>query len=130
VTLRRTLAALARDQHATTAAEFALVVPLFLGLVFLTINGSIMLSAAVQTHYAAERAARCLSVNVSGDCSLGNIDAYAKTYYNGPTLTGMTFTGTSLADYNQVDGTGTYELITGLGNTSVTISSTARYPKI
>ena len=52
------------DERAATAAEFALVVPVFLLLMFGTINGSIMMSAITQMHYASERAARCLSVDV------------------------------------------------------------------
>lgn len=120
-----------RNERGATAAEFALVVPVFIALIFLTINGAIMMSAVIQTHYAAERAARCLSVNVSGDCTGDGIDAYAKTFYNGPTLTGMVFS--PLLDQpcgNQVTGSGSYQLITGLAPTTVNISATACYPKI
>ena len=67
--------ALLGDDSASTSAEFALIVPLFLILVFGTINGTAMLSAATQMHYAAERAARCLSVDVAGNCSAGAVDA-------------------------------------------------------
>jgi Flp pilus assembly protein TadG len=119
-----------RDDRAATSAEFALVVPLFIILLFSTINGSLMLSAATQMHYAAERAARCLSVDVAGDCSAGTIDAYAKSFYDGPTLTGMSFTTTAPACGNRVVGTGTYELVGGLEMTSVSMSATACYPKI
>ncbi|TCJ39499.1 TadE/TadG family type IV pilus assembly protein [Parafrankia sp. BMG5.11] len=119
------------DETAAAAAEFALVVPIFLGLIFATINGSIMMSAVTQMHYAAERAARCLSVDVGGACTPGGIDAYAKGFYNGPALTGMSFTPTSgVACGNRVQGAGTYELISGLEFTSVPISSEACYPKI
>ncbi|MEP6867561.1 MAG: TadE/TadG family type IV pilus assembly protein [Novosphingobium sp.] len=117
-----------RDERAASAAEFALVLPVFLGLTFSAINGSIMLSAAIQTHYAAERAARCLSVDVAGNCTSGTIDAFAKTFYNGPALTGMVFTASQPACGNQVVGTGTYQLISGLDVTTVTIGATACYP--
>jgi Flp pilus assembly protein TadG len=119
-----------RDERGASAAEFALIVPVFLALIFLTINGAIMLSAVIQTHYAAERAARCLSVNIAADCTSGAIDTYAKGFYNGPALTGMTFTATAPACGNQVTGSGTYTVITGLAPTTVSISATACYPKI
>jgi Flp pilus assembly protein TadG len=122
--------ALLGDDSASTSAEFALIVPLFLILVFGTINGSAMLSAATQMHYAAERAARCLSVDVAGNCSAGAIDAYAKSFYDGPALTGMNFAATAPACGNQVIGTGTYELFSGVAATSVSMSATACYPKI
>lgn len=118
------------DDGAATSAEFALIVPLFLILLFGTISGSAMLSAATQMHYAAERAARCLSVDVTGNCSAGTIDAYAKGYYNGPTLTGLNFTATAPACGNQVVGAGTYQLVSGLAATSVSMSAAACYPKI
>jgi Flp pilus assembly protein TadG len=133
MTPRRPFSAIAfrRDQRGATAAEFALIVPVFLALIFLTINGAIMLSAVIQTHYAAERAARCLSVNISSDCTSGAIDTYAKGFYNGPSLTGMLFTADTAATCgSQVTGSGSYTLITGLTPTTVNISATACYPKI
>lgn len=120
-----------RDDSAATAAEFALVLPIFLGLIFSTINGSIMVSAAIQVHYAAERAARCLSVDVGGNCSVATIDAYAKKFYEGPGIAGLIFTPTAgLPCGNQVVGSGTYELVSGLNATSVSISASSCYPVI
>lgn len=119
-----------RDDAAATAAEFALVIPLFLLIVFGTISGSIMMSAVNQVHYAAERAARCLAVDVSAACPSGTIDAYAKKFYFGPSLTGLTFTTTAPACGKRVVGTGSYDLFSGVGSTSVTITANACYPVI
>ena len=120
-----------RNDHGAMAAEFAMIVPVFLALIFVTINGAIMLSAVIQTHYAAERAARCLSVNISGDCTVDAIDSYAKTFYNGPALTGMTFALVPAQTCgNKVTGAGSYQLVTGFAPTTVNISATACYPKI
>lgn len=131
MTSRRLLADFLRDERAAAAAEFALVIPVFLGLIFATINGSIMMSAITQMHYAAERAARCLSVDVEGNCSVGTIDADAKAFYNGPGMTGLAFAATpGLPCGNQVVGSGTYELLTGFSATSVNLSATACYPLI
>ena len=128
--MKRFIRNILADDGAATAAEFALVVPVFLLLMFGTINGSIMMSAITQMHYASERAARCLSVDVDGLCPVGSIDTFAKGLYNGPSLNGMTFVADDLACGNQVVGSGTYELISGIDVTSVSLSSTACYPEI
>lgn len=119
-----------RDTAATTAAEFALVVPFFLIMVFGTINLGITFSAVSQVHYAAERAARCLSTNVSGNCAAGTINTYAKGFYKGPSLTGLNFVATTGACGNKVTGTGSYQLITGFSKTAVSITAKACYPLI
>jgi len=125
-----------RDETGGSAAEFALVVPFFVLLVFGTIETGIMLSAVIQMHYSAERAARCLSVNVSGACSTATIDAYAKGFYNGPPLTGMLFThdaafcGNAAIPGHLVKGVGTYTLLDGFHATNVSITAKACYPVI
>jgi Flp pilus assembly protein TadG len=128
--IRAWLATFIRDESGGSAAEFALVVPFFILLIFGTIETSIMLSAVIQLHYSAERAARCLSVNVSGACSTGAIDAYAKGFYNGPPLTGMTFTTSAPACGHLVTGTGTYTVLDGFHATDVSIRAKACYPVI
>lgn len=117
-----------RCTSAATAAEFALVVPVFLILVFSTINAGLAMSAVNQVHYAAERSARCLSVDVTGACP--NINTYAKGLYNGPTVTGLIFTSSTQTCGKRVIGTGTYPIITGFSSTSVTITAQACYPII
>lgn len=128
----RGIAALLRDASAAAAAEFALVVPVFLMLVFGTISGAMAMSAVTQVHYAAERSARCLATDVGGNCTKGAIDTYAKGFYNGPTLTGLAFSSpnTDPTCGKQVTGTGSYAIVTGFSSTAVTISATACYPII
>jgi Flp pilus assembly pilin Flp len=128
--MKRHMQTFLADDQAATAAEFALVVPVFLLLMFATINGSIMMSAITQMHYASERAARCLSVDVDNLCPPGSIDTYAKGLYDGPSLVGMSFVADDLACGSQVVASGTYELVSGIEVTSVSLSSTACYPKI
>ncbi len=128
--IRARLADFLRDSSGATAAEFALVVPVFLILVFSTINMGLAMSAVNQVHYAAERSARCLATNVSGDCTTANIDTYAKGLYNGPGLTAFSFTPADEACGKRVTGTGGYEILTGFDSTAVTITATACYPII
>ena len=116
------------DRAGAAAAEFALVLPVFLILIFGTIYTCMMMAAVINMHYAAERAARCVSVDISGDCP--NVDTYAKSMYHGPGITGLTFTSSSQTCGNQVVGTGTFELFTGISATNVSISAQACYPEI
>jgi Flp pilus assembly protein TadG len=119
-----------RDTSATTAAEFALVLPVFILLIFGTIGTGIALSAIIQMHFAAEKAARCLAVDISGNCP--NVDTFAKTYYNGPSMTGLLFqeqtTLPAPACGRLVVATGTYQFFTGLKSSSLALKAQACYP--
>lgn len=128
--LRAALSAFSRDPSGTTAAEFALVVPLFVILVFGTINTCLLIAAFINMQYAAQRTARCLSVDIAATCTPGNVDTFAKGLYNGPSVTGLTFASTTPACGTQVTATGSFELMTGLSATSVNLSAQACYPKI
>lgn len=126
--------AVMRNSSGATAAEFALVLPVFLALVFGTINAGIAMSAVNQVHYAAERSARCLSTTVvpsttAGSCG-ANIDTYAKTWYKGPGLSGLTFTSQKIACGNEVRGSGRYDMLTGFDAFTINISAKACYPLI
>jgi Flp pilus assembly protein TadG len=120
------------DTSAATAAEFALVLPIFLLLTLGTINAGILLSAITQMHFAAEKAARCLSVDVAGNCAAGSIDTYAKMFYQGPGLASLTFTtpATPPSCGNQVVATGSYQFFTGVQGSTVNLSASACYPLI
>jgi len=128
--LLRRLTGFLRDCSAVTAAEFALVVPFFIVLVFGTINTSLAVAAVTQIHYAAERSARCLSVDVGGNCTAGNIGTYAQRWYNGPGVSNMTFLASQETCGNQVVGSADFAILTGIESTAVTISATACYPVI
>jgi Flp pilus assembly protein TadG len=120
-----------RDTRAVAAAEFALVVPVFIILVFGTINAGLAMSAVTQMHYAAERSARCLAVDVQGACTAGDIGTYAQTYYNGPAVSGLYFEADAdAACGRQVVGKADYEILTGFSSTAFTITATACYPLI
>jgi Flp pilus assembly protein TadG len=118
-----------RDTAGTTMAEFALVVPVFILLTFGTISTGIMLSAITQMHFAAERAARCLAVDVAGNCP--NVDTFAKQSYNGPSMTGLLFkeqTTPAPTCGRLVVATGTYQFLTGMKSTSLSLKAQACYP--
>jgi Flp pilus assembly protein TadG len=120
------------DTSAAAAAEFVLVLPVFILLTIGTISTGILLSAITQMHFAAEKAARCLSVDVAGNCPSATIDPYAKTFYKGPGMTSLAFTVHSPAPScgNQVDAAGQYQFLTGFTSTTLNLSASACYPVI
>jgi Flp pilus assembly protein TadG len=128
--VRARLCQFLRDTSAATAAEFALVLPVFILLIFGTIDTGIALSAITQMHFAAEKTARCLAVDVSGDCP--SVDTFAKTYYKGPNVTGLLFqeqtTLPAPACGRLVVATGTYQFFTGLKSSSLSLKAQACYP--
>lgn len=126
----RFLRLFAGSDTGATAAEFALVLPLFLITIFSTIYLSFLLGAVISLHAATEQSARCLAVNVSGTCTTANLDTYAKALYHGPGIAGLSFTLTEPVCGKQVSGSGTFALFTGLGSVSVPLSASACYPVI
>lgn len=128
--IRQLLLAFGRDTSGASAAEFALVVPFFILTVFATINTCLALSAVNSMHFAAERTARCLAVGGSTACS-SDANSYAKGWYRGPGLNGLTFTGSTDTTCGKlVTATANFNIITGLNSTAVTISAKACYPLI
>ena len=77
-----------------TAAEFAMVVPVFFALIFGVIHLSFILwGETTALHWAAETAARCASIGVTtGPCAASSVvtassvQAYALTEYKGPSV--------------------------------------------
>ncbi|WP_162854678.1 TadE/TadG family type IV pilus assembly protein [Sphingobium estronivorans] len=128
---RAVLRAFWRHAEGTTAAEFALVLPIFLLTVFGTMNMAFALSALIQLHYVTEKVARCISVDPTGTtCTTANIDTYAKGLYQGSGISGLTFTASAPACGNKVDASGNYQLFTGVGSLTIGMSASSCYPKI
>jgi Flp pilus assembly protein TadG len=127
---RGALTAFLHDENGTTAAEFALVLPVFLLTVFSTMYLCMLLGAVASLHAATEQAARCLSVNAAKPCTAANINTYAKNLYSGPGITGLNFVTNVSACGNNVTGAGTFSLFTGLGSIGVNVSASACYPII
>ncbi|MDR2857784.1 MAG: pilus assembly protein [Novosphingobium sp.] len=118
------------DTRGATAAEFALVLPLFLITVFTTINMGLAMSAIVRLHFVTEKAARCLSVDMTGTCTPANLNTYARGLYQIGSVSNLTFTPAVLACGNQVTATGKYNVMFGAGTIPIKISASACYPII
>ena len=121
-----------REDGGASAAEFALVLVPFLGLVFGIIAISMMVYANQTLQYATEAAARYYSVQtgIGSNPSADNIRSYAQTAYKGPAI-GPSFNparGGCGPNGFRVTSTATFPLNTGLVNISVPLSASACYP--
>jgi Flp pilus assembly protein TadG len=116
-----------RSCRGNTAVEFTLVlIPLIL-LTIGTINLGLMMYTASALHYAVEDAARCSSVKTLICSDPASTAAYAATRYRSVGGT-VTFTRTTAACGNQVQGVANYRFVTGLSVIIVPMSATACYP--
>lgn len=123
--------AFVRSTAGAVAAEFALVLPLFLITVFGTINMGFAMSAITRLHFAAEKSARCLSVTTLTTTCKANIDTYAKGIYQIGGMSSLAFVAVDdPVCGNKVTGTGTYTVFTGVGQIDIPVSASACYPKV
>jgi Flp pilus assembly protein TadG len=118
-----------RNETGASAAEFALVLPLVLILVFAPIAAGVMMYTVVKLQHATETSARCLSAQ-RDDCSLDDITTYATGYYTGPAIDGLTFAAAWDSDNNcySVTATGTFNFFMGQGLLSFPVGTQACYP--
>jgi Flp pilus assembly protein TadG len=121
-----------RREDGAGAAEFAMVVPVFLALVFAVIHLGIVIYAVACLHAASEAAARCASINwpiaASTVCTTGaDVQTYAATKYAGPHV-GQSFTFSIASCGKQVAASGTYKISIIVANISVPLSAQACYP--
>lgn len=123
------LRAYRRGDRGSGAAEFAIVLPVFLALTLGAINLSMLLFGATSLHFAAEKTARCIAISSVGGAAtnVAGCLALAPTYYKGPAI-GATFAQTVAGCGNTVTGTGSFTLITGLVNPTVPLSASGCYP--
>jgi hypothetical protein len=93
--------------------------------------GLLNLAAAIFTvsslHFATEKAARCASVQTTVCTSAGAVQAQALSAYNGPNI-GPTFTYAKAACGNQVTGSVTYVLNTGIAPINIPLSVSSCFP--
>ena len=90
------------DKRGATALEFAILLPMFMALMF----GIIQLGQAFWTQtalqHAVEMAARCATINATTCGSTAATQSYAATQAYGLTFPAGTFTATAAACGNQV----------------------------
>jgi hypothetical protein len=138
LTLRR-WRAFGGGESGAGAAEFALILPALMFLLFGTINLFVVIYAEANLHSATEAAARWASVTIAATgTSTGvtpdTVSAFGKTKYIGPNI-GVAFAcsqsgGVCVSGgcgYN-VTGTGTYKLYYGFGTKNISLAANACFP--
>lgn len=113
-----------------SAAEFAIVFPIFIALTLGAINLGLALYASSTLHFAAQKTARCIAVqnyNTSPPSTAGCM-GQAASFYKGPAI-GVTFAHTTGGCGNTVTGSGSFTVITGItAGITVPLSASSCYP--
>ena len=122
----RAMFSLGRDERGTSAIEFAIVGPVFLGLVIGMIYLCMMLFSMGSLQYAVEDAARCYSVRALMCPDPGTTVAYAQSTFLG--VVTPRFTASTAACGHQVTGAATFNFNYVIGNQVVPLSASACFP--
>lgn len=115
------------NTRGTTAVEFAIVGPLFVGLVIGLIYLCMTLYLVSSLQFAVEDGARCASVNRTVCNNAGAIVAYTQSRYDGPALS-PTFTYAAAACGNSVSASVDYSINLGLTILTVPLTASACFP--
>jgi len=118
-----------RDIRGATAMELALLLPVFVMLIFGLINTSLMAGALSGMHYAVEEASRCYAVNKTTCATIDATRTYAQGKYRGPGAQ-PTFAITTAGCGHTVTATTTFDLELALTVLHVPLSATACYPGV
>jgi Flp pilus assembly pilin Flp len=122
------IAAVWRNNRGTSAVEYALVAPVFIGLVVSAFYFYMGLFLVGSLHYAVEEGARCASVRTSLCSDNSTIISYTKSHYYGPPAS-PTFTYTpNLPCGNSVSASVNFVANLGLQTVTIPITASACFP--
>jgi Flp pilus assembly protein TadG len=127
ISMKPTALKLYVDDCGTTAVEFAILSPVFLGMVIGILGLGLLLFIVGDMHYAVEQAARCASVRTTVCTDQASITAYAKSQYLAPGAPKFTYQS-GLACGNSVSATLSYTARLGLRQVTLPLSATACFP--
>jgi hypothetical protein len=128
--------AFARDEAGAGAAEFALILPGLMFLLFGTINLFVVMYSEANLHSATEAVARYASVQTAATGTTPTataLNTYGKTKYIGPNI-GVAFAypgsggGCGSGTGYKVTGTGAYKLYYGFGTKNISLAANACFP--
>jgi len=117
-----------KDSRGTSAIEFAILGPVFIGLMIGTIYMCMLLFVVGSLHYAVEEAARCSSVKTTVCSDSPTTISYAQSHFNGSSIITPTFAYSTPACGHSVTASATYDLNFGLANIAVPVSAAACFP--
>jgi Flp pilus assembly protein TadG len=116
-----------QDSVGASAAEFALLLPMFCALTIGAINLCIMVYANSLLQYAVDDAARCESVKTTVCTSAGATQTHAAATFGFANLS-PTFTASAATCGNQVVGSVSYPLNMVVTTLTPTLSATSCFP--
>ena len=117
------------DARGSTAVEMAMLLPVFVILLFGVINVSQMAGALSGMHYAVEEGARCFAVNKTVCGSVTTTRGFTTSRYHGP-APAPTFAVTTAGCGHTVTATATFNLELAITRLNVPLSATACYPGV
>ena len=119
----------ARDRSGTSLIEFAVLLPMFLTLVFGMIDVGRLFWAQTALQHAVEMAARCATINATTCGTAANVKTYATTQAYGLTFPTSTFTVTAPTCGNQVTASYAFSFSSFLPVSTMTLAAKSCYPK-
>ncbi len=121
--------ALGHDRSGTSMIEFAVLLPVFLSLVFGMIDVGRLFWTQTALQHAVEMAARCATINATTCGTTANVQTYATTQAYGLTFPTTTFTVTAPSCGNQVTASYAFSFSAFLPVSPVTLAAKSCYPK-
>jgi Flp pilus assembly protein TadG len=116
------------DNLGTTAVEYALVAPVFIGVVVSAFYFYMALFLVGSLHYAVEEGARCASVKTTVCSDSTTTISYTQSHYFGPAVS-PTFTyNANLACGNSVSASVNFVANLGLQTVTIPITASACFP--
>lgn len=116
------------SETGTTVVEFALIFPVFVGLIVGSLYACLGLFTAGSLEYAVQKGARCASVSATNCPSSATTIAYATASYRGPVSPAPTFTYATVSCGYQVTGSVNFVFDFGLESVTAPITASACYP--
>lgn len=120
--------ALWTDRSGATALEFAILLPVFLPLLFGVIQLGQMFWTQAAMQHAVEMAARCATINSTTCGTASQIQTYAATQAYGLTLPTGAFTASAAACGNQVVASYSFPFVTGWFPATINLTAQSCYP--
>jgi Flp pilus assembly pilin Flp len=122
-------AAIWSNDRGTTAVEYALVAPIFIGLVVSAFYFYMALFLVGSLHYAVEEGARCASVKTTVCSDESTTIAYTKSHYFGPAVSPIFYNPHPYPPCgNSVSASVNFVANLGLQSVTIPITASACFP--
>ena len=118
------------SEGGSSTVELAIILSVFLSMLFGIVNTGIVLWTMASLHYAAETSARCAAVGSTGCTDASSIKSYALDHYFGVSLGGTNpFSYSATGCGHTVTASYTYSLVIPMvGTYPLSLSTTACSP--